>query len=771
LNIVSGKVVSAEPEVPLIDDWCQQFSSHSNDDVVFGPDGKLYVSAGEGASFNAPDYGQFGNPCGDPPFEGGSLRSQDFRTPGDPLGYNGTVLRVDPQNPNTPQVVAYGLRNPYRLAFNPRTTGELWSTDAGSSNSEELNRIPDATTEQPLNFGWPCYEGKAPAPGFVGLRSTLPLCDLLYDPSGQGNAPPAGQTPGATLPYFRYNHDQRATASDGCVLTAERVNPVSSAVTGIAFYRDGDYPAPYHDALFFTDYARRCIWAMEADDSGVPDPNKVSPFVAGDVAPVDLQIGPNGDLFYVDIALGTIHRITYQDPVAVIAASTTSGAAPLTVTFDGTGSTPIGAVTYSWDFDGDGTWDSTDPQPTHTYAVGEYTARLRVVKNGDTTSNTTSVRISAGNTPPSATIAAPGPSLQWRVGQVISFGGVGSDAQDGALPASAYTWAVVLHHGTHEHPLQTLTGVTGGSFVAPDHEYPAWLELRLTVRDSANVTAEASVELYPQTVTLSFTSSPAGATIAHNFAGQPAPFSSTVILGSHNTVSTTAPGGMVLTMWMVNDQAAGWAPGLSLLADGDKTIAATFGTPPQYDDVAASHSAYRAVSELGARGLLKGYGDGRFGPEDKLLRAQIAVLLVRALGWGGEQHPNPFTDGGGIAPELWDAVATLAARGIARGYDADTYGPNDQVLQAQAISLIARTMVAQGYWQYQPDNPALYPAVPASAGHRVDLATFAHYAGALPDVPTDQPFAAWNQPATRGWFARALWQALDSYWGTGGSVP
>jgi hypothetical protein len=96
---------------------------------------------------------------------------------------------------------------------------------------------------------------------------------------------------------------------------------------------------------------------------------------------------------------------------------------------------------------------------------------------------------------------------------------------------------------------------------------------------------------------------------------------------------------------------------------------------------------------------------------------------------------------------------------------ATSYGPNNRVLQAQAISLIARTMVAQGYWEYQPDNPALYTAVPVSAGHRIDLATFVHYAGALPDVPTNQSFAEWNQAATRGWFARALWQALDSHFG------
>ena len=81
-------------EQVLVNDWCQQFPSHSIGTLAFGPDGALYVSGGEGANFNAVDYGQYGNtysqinsnPCGDPPAgvggvqapptaEGGALRS------------------------------------------------------------------------------------------------------------------------------------------------------------------------------------------------------------------------------------------------------------------------------------------------------------------------------------------------------------------------------------------------------------------------------------------------------------------------------------------------------------------------------------------------------------------------------------------------------------------------------------------------------------------------------------------------------------------------
>ena len=88
--------------------------------IEFGADGALYVTAGDGASFNFVDFGQDGNPvnpCGDPPggpgailapptAEGGALRSQDLRTSGDPAALNGALVRVDPATgaglPNNP---------------------------------------------------------------------------------------------------------------------------------------------------------------------------------------------------------------------------------------------------------------------------------------------------------------------------------------------------------------------------------------------------------------------------------------------------------------------------------------------------------------------------------------------------------------------------------------------------------------------------------------------------------------------------------------------
>ena len=105
----SGNVMVGSEQV-LVEDWCQQYPSHSTGSLAFGADGALYVSGGDGASFNFADWGQDGsplNPCGDPPgtvgsvlspptAQGGALRSQDLRTSGDPVSLDGAILRVDP---------------------------------------------------------------------------------------------------------------------------------------------------------------------------------------------------------------------------------------------------------------------------------------------------------------------------------------------------------------------------------------------------------------------------------------------------------------------------------------------------------------------------------------------------------------------------------------------------------------------------------------------------------------------------------------------------
>ncbi|GIG60374.1 hypothetical protein Lfu02_47460 [Longispora fulva] len=535
------------PEQVLITDWCQQFPSHSIGDLKFGADGALYVSGGEGASFTFADHGQNGNPCGDPGganpappgAEGGALRAQDVRSLGDPTGLSGTLLRIDPAtgaglpgNPyassadaNARRISAFGLRNPFRLAVRPGTS-EIWAGDTGWNTWDEIDRVTPGA-----NLGWPCYEGPDRQPAYDA--ENLNMCESLYTGGG------------ATAPYYAYNHGATVVPGETCPTGG-------GSVTGLAFAPDsGSYPAEYRGALFFADYSRGCIWAMRAGPDGLPDPTRITNFVTQAVNPVDLAIGPGGELYYPDLNGGTIRRIRYfsanRPPVASFTAVPDHGPAPLTVSFDASGSTdPDGdALTYQWDFQNDGTVDATGVTAGFTYATpGDRTAKLTVTDPGGASASTTLV-VHPGEAPPSAFIDSPGGQLRWKVGDAIAFTGHGTDPQDGTIPGSRLSWELILHHcdaagDCHTHAVQQFTG-TSGSFVAPGHEYPAHLELRLTATDSTGLTGTTSVRLDPFTTDVTFASDPPGLQVTAGSDTAAAPFTRTVITGSTTSVGAPTP--------------------------------------------------------------------------------------------------------------------------------------------------------------------------------------------------------------------------------------
>ena len=84
-------------------------------------------------------------------------------------------------------------------------------------------------------------------------------------------------------------------------------------------------------------------------------------------------------------------------------------------------------------------------------------------------------------------------------------------------------------------------GVVGGSFTAPDHEYPSYLELTLTATDSGGLTDTESIRLDPRTVVLNFQTTPGGLQLAVNGVTSKATFTRTVIIGSNNTISAISP--------------------------------------------------------------------------------------------------------------------------------------------------------------------------------------------------------------------------------------
>jgi uncharacterized repeat protein (TIGR01451 family) len=141
-------------------------------------------------------------------------------------------------------------------------------------------------------------------------------------------------------------------------------------------------------------------------------------------------------------------------------------------------------------------------------------------------------------------IDTPSSSLTWAVGDVISFTGHATDAEDGDIPATSLSWDVVLLHcttaGCHEHPRESVTGA-GGSLDAPDHPYPSHLELRLTATDAYGLSATTVMRLDPKTVDLSFATNPSGLQIALGGDSAPAPFTQTVIQNSLNSISAQTP--------------------------------------------------------------------------------------------------------------------------------------------------------------------------------------------------------------------------------------
>jgi glucose/arabinose dehydrogenase len=601
--VVSGRLsrltadgnAASGPEQVLVEDWCQQFASHTVGSLAFGPDGSLYASGGDGADFFTADYGQYKNPCGDPPgeagtplsapaAEGGALRAQDLRSPADPAGLDGSIIRVDPEtgegmagNPgfdstdrNTRRIVGYGLRNPFRITVRPGTD-EIWIGDVGWVDIEEINRLTSPQAGVADDFGWPCYEGTARQAGYDAVG--LDACEQLY-------------ASGAHVPPFHsYPHSGSVVAGDGCATG-------SSAVAGAAFgfYAGGPYPADYDGALFFADYARDCVWVMKRDGGVLPSPAALGTFVQAAANPVDLQVAPSGELFYADFNGGTIRRVTYvagnQPPVAVATADRTEGGVPLTATFDGSTSDDpdsAGALSYAWDLDGDGQHDDSSAQrPSFIYAAsGTYTAELKVTDAGGA-SATDAVTITAGNTRPTATIASPSPGLSWKVGDTIAFQGAAVDDQEGTLPADALSWSLILQHcpsTCHSHSIQSWPATAGASFVTPDHDYPSYLELRLTATDSGGLQDAQTVRLDPRTVELTMRSEPPGLQLTLGPSSLATPFTRRVIEGSTHSIAAPSPQTLGLSVYSFSSWSDGQPRAHGVTVTADTTFTAAFSSP------------------------------------------------------------------------------------------------------------------------------------------------------------------------------------------------
>ncbi len=194
----------------------QPYSNHNGGAVRFGPDGMLYLGLGDGGAANDPQgHGQNRE----------TLLGTIIRIDVDDID-TATPYRIPTDNPFLgvagvrPEIWAYGLRNPWRMAFDPRTD-LLWVGDVGQNQVEEI-----AIVQAGQNHGWNVFEGDQ------CFRSDEE-CEALND---------------AVAPVAVYGHDE------GC------------SVTGGTVYR-GEALPQLVGAYVFGDYCSGTIWALWPDHS------------------------------------------------------------------------------------------------------------------------------------------------------------------------------------------------------------------------------------------------------------------------------------------------------------------------------------------------------------------------------------------------------------------------------------------------------------------------------------------------------------------------
>jgi glucose/arabinose dehydrogenase len=250
--------------------------SHSIGSVRFGTDGSLFVSTGDGTSYNGVDPR--------------AIRVQDVNN------LSGKVLRIDPitgqglssnpfyngdSNSNRSKVYNLGLRNPFRLTID-KNTNTPYIGDVGFYSYEEVN-----VGKPGANFGWPFYEGGLDAKGNI-----ISLKQPNYSKLDQAQAFYSSGTT-VTAPIYTYKHFG------------------FNAIVMGDFYTGNTFPSIYQDALFVGDFSQGTIDALMLNSEGKVV--SVKQFASQADRPnlgvtTQMITGTDGNLYYANFTGGEISR-------------------------------------------------------------------------------------------------------------------------------------------------------------------------------------------------------------------------------------------------------------------------------------------------------------------------------------------------------------------------------------------------------------------------------------------------------------------------------
>ncbi|MFE6495745.1 ThuA domain-containing protein [Streptomyces sp. NPDC057748] len=497
---VKGNTLDAASEKKLLDvpayrDRSFPEPGHTGGAVEFGPGRTLYLGVGDDTPPNLDPNWQGYAPLD---WREGKQMLDAARTAGNTNDLRGKILRIKPKDsggytipkgnlfaPGTaktrPEIYAMGFRNPFRFTVDPKT-GYVHASDYGPDRGlPTTDRGPEGLVEYNVikkagNFGWPFCHGnnQAYAPYNPDTKEVGPKFDCANPVNPSPNNTGLNQLPPIQQPEIWYGY--------GASEEFPEVGSGGSApMSGPVYHYDGKnpsttkFPAYFEGASFFYEWSRNYVKEVRFDkDQKVL---KINDFLSTQKfnKPMDMTFGPDGSLYVLEWGSSFgggnndsgLYRIDYAQgqraPVAKAAASATDGPVPLKVDFSSEGSNdPDGdALSYAWDFDGDGTYDSTEASPSHTYtAKGDFAAQLKVTDSTGK-SGYANIPVTAGNTAPKVTIEFPVSGKLIEFGDKIPYKVTVTDPEDGPVDCSKVTVNPALGHDDHEHPTTDIPGCEG----------------------------------------------------------------------------------------------------------------------------------------------------------------------------------------------------------------------------------------------------------------------------------------------------------------------